>query len=213
MRTVRGPGVHELLIQRSRFRCALSPAASTEQATAFIDAVRRDHWSATHNCTAFRIGPHGEQQRSSDDGEPAGTAGVPMLQVLVHREVTDTVAVVTRYFGGVKLGAGGLVRAYGRCVAEALDAVGLLDLVPHTAVAVTVGPAAAGRLEHDLRSAGLALTGTDYAGAETTFRILVPTDHLAGFTGWLAQVSAGAATAVPGSAVLRAVPPAGRSAG
>ena len=209
MRTVRAAATHELLIQRSRFICALSPAGTVEEAAAFIDAVRREHWSATHNCTAFRIGPHGEQQRSSDDGEPAGTAGVPMLQVLVHREVTGTVAVVTRYFGGIKLGAGGLVRAYGRCVAEALDAVGTLDLVPHTTVAVTVGPAAAGRLEHDLRSAGLELTGSDYSGAATTFRVLVPTGDLSGFTGWLAQVSAGAATAVPGMPVLRAVPPAG----
>lgn len=207
MRTVRRPGTHELLIQRSRFRCALSPAGTVEEATAFIDEVRREHWSATHHCTAFRIGPHGERQRSSDDGEPAGTAGVPMLQVLAHREVTDTVAVVTRWFGGVKLGAGGLVRAYGRCVAEAIDAVGTLDLVPHTAVAVTVGPAAAGRLEHDLRSAGLELTGADYSGTATTFRILVPTGELDGFTGWLAQASAGAATAVPGTSVLRAVPP------
>lgn len=209
MRTVRGPGTHELLIQRSRFRCALSPARTVEEAAAFIDAVRRDHWSATHNCTAFRIGAHGEQQRSSDDGEPAGTAGVPMLQILVHREISDTVAVVTRYFGGIKLGAGGLVRAYGRCVAEALDVIGTLELVPHTTVAVTIGPAAAGRLEHDLRSAGLDLTGTDYSGAATTFRLLVPTGDLPEFTGWLAQVSAGAATAVPGPPVLRAVPPAG----
>jgi uncharacterized YigZ family protein len=209
MRTVRAAATHELHIQRSRFICALSPAGTVEEAAAFIDVVRREHWSATHNCTAFRIGPHGEQQRSSDDGEPGGTAGVPMLQVLVHREVTDTVAVVTRYFGGIKLGAGGLVRAYGRCVADALDAVGTLDLVPHTTVAVTVG--AAGRLEHDLRTAGFEVTGTDYAPAtgSPTFQVLVPTADLAAFTDWLARVSAGGALATPGEQALRAGPAAG----
>lgn len=208
MRTVRAAGTHEVLIQRSRFICALSPAGTPDEATAFIEAVRKEHWSATHNCTAFRVGPHGEHQRSSDDGEPAGTAGVPMLQVLVNRDVTDTVAVVTRYFGGVKLGAGGLVRAYGRCVTDTLDAVGTLLLVPHTAVTVTVGPAAAGRLEHDLRTAGYEMTGTDYSSADVgiVFRVLVPTEDLEIFTDWLARVTAGAAAAATGEQSLRAVP-------
>jgi uncharacterized YigZ family protein len=209
MRTVRAAGTHELLIQRSRFICALGPARTPEEAAAFIDAVRKEHWSATHNCAAYRVGPHGEHQRSTDDGEPAGTAGVPMLQVLVTREVTDTVAVVTRYFGGIKLGAGGLVRAYGRSVADALDAVGTLALVPHTAVTVTVGLGAAGRLEHDLRSAGYDVTDTDYIRGDAIFEILVPTGDLGAFADWLARVTAGAATATPGATFVRTVPPAG----
>lgn len=208
MRTVRAAGAHEVLIQRSRFRCALAPVRTPEEATAFIEAMRKEHWSATHNCTAFRIGPHGEQQRSNDDGEPAGTAGVPMLQVLVNRDVTDTVAVVTRYFGGIKLGAGGLVRAYGRCVGDALDAVGTLELVPHTAVAVTVDHRAAGRLEHDLRSAGYDVAGVGYT-AHASFDVLVPTADLPAFTDWLAQVTAGAAVAVAGAGSLRTVPSTG----
>lgn len=205
MRTVRAAGTHELLIQRSRFLCAVAPVRTPAEATAFIETVRKEHWSATHNCTAFRVGPHGEHQRSSDDGEPAGTAGVPMLQVLVHREVTDTVAVVTRYFGGIKLGAGGLVRAYGRSVGEALDAVGTLALVTHTAVTVTVDHSMAGRLAHDLRSAGLEVTGTDYA-ARAVFHLIVPSAELPAFTERLAQVTAGAAVATVGAESLRAVP-------
>ena len=124
MRSIARDGSHELEIQRSRFLCSVARVETPEQAAEFIAAVRKQHWSATHNCSAFRVGPNAEEQRSSDDGEPAGTAGVPMLEVLTRRAITDTVAVVTRYFGGVKLGAGGLVRAYGRSVAEALDAVG-----------------------------------------------------------------------------------------
>jgi uncharacterized YigZ family protein len=212
MRTVRAAGTRELLVQRSRFICALGPARTPEEATAFVEAVRREHWSATHHCTAYRVGPHAEHQRSNDDGEPAGTAGVPMLTVLVNRDITDTVAVVTRYFGGVKLGTGGLVRAYGRCVTDALDAIGTLALVPHTAVTVTVGSAAAGRLEHDLRTAGFEVTGADYApatGSSPTFQVLVPTDDLAAFTDWLARVTAGGALATPGEQALRAVPAAG----
>ena len=211
MRTVRAAGTHELLIQRSRFICALGPVRTPAEATAFVEAVRREHWSATHHCVAYRVGPHAEHPRSTDDGEPAGTAGVAMLQVLVHREITDTVAVVTRYFGGVKLGAGGLVRAYGRCVTDALDAIGTLALVSHTAVTVTVGFAAAGRLEHDLRTAGFEVTGTDYAPAtgSPTFRVLVPTADLGAFTDWLARVTAGDALATPGEQALRAVPATG----
>jgi uncharacterized YigZ family protein len=207
MRTIRRAGTHELQIQRSRFICALSPAESAEQATAFIEQVRSTHWSATHHCTAFRTGAHGEQQRSNDDREPAGTAGVPMLQVLTAREITNTVAVVTRYFGGVKLGAGGLVRAYGRSVSEALDAIGVLDLVPHTELTVTVEHAAAGRLEHGLRSAGAEITGIDYA-ARVTVHLLVPTAGRAALGRWLAQFSGGSADLVEGSQSLRAVPPA-----
>ena len=212
MRTVRAVGTHELVIQRSRFICALSPARSPAAATAFIEAVRKERWSATHHCTAYRVGPRGEQQRSHDDGEPAGTAGVPMLQVLVHRDITDTVAVVTRYFGGVKLGAGGLVRAYGRCVSDALDAIGTLTLLPHTDVSVTVGRSAAGRLEHDLRTTGYEVTATDYGAADAaapTFHVLIPTDGLRAFTDWLARVTAGTAAATLGPQALRAVRPAG----
>lgn len=205
MRTVRAAGTHELLIDRSRFVGALGPARTPAEAGAFIEAVRKEHWSATHHCTAFRIGPHAEQQRSDDDGEPAGTAGVPMLQVLVNRELTDTVAVVSRYFGGVKLGAGGLVRAYGRCVGQTLDAVGTLELRAHTAVTVTVTHVAAGRLGHDLRGAGYDVAGVDYA-AQVSFEVLVPTADLRAFTGWLAQVTAGAAVTAPGRQFLRPVP-------
>jgi uncharacterized YigZ family protein len=211
MRTVRAAGTHELLVQRSRFICSLGPARTPDEATAFIQTVRKQHWSATHHCTAFRVGPHGEHQRSNDDGEPAGTAGVPMLQVLVTREVTDTVAVVTRYFGGIKLGAGGLVRAYGRCVADALDTVGTLALVAHTAVTVTVGQDAAGRLEHDLRTGGFEVVGTDYAAASgaATIHVLVPTEVLTAFTDRVSRLSAGTAVATAGAETFRAVPATG----
>ena len=123
-RTVARAGVHETEVNRSRFLCALAPAATEQEAQDFVAAVRKEHADATHNCFAYVIGADAAVQRASDDGEPGGTAGVPMLQMLLRRDMRYVVAVVTRYYGGVKLGAGGLIRAYGGAVGEALDALG-----------------------------------------------------------------------------------------
>ncbi|HEY8371294.1 MAG TPA: YigZ family protein [Pseudonocardiaceae bacterium] len=205
MRVIAGEGVHEIEIQRSRFICALGRVTDEDEATAFIAEVRKRHWSANHNCSAFRIGPNGEIQRSSDDGEPAGTAGVPMLEVLVRRELTDTVAVVTRYFGGIKLGAGGLVRAYSRAVSEAIDAVGTLRRARFATLRITTGHAEAGRLDHALRTAGHRVAEVDY-GREVSFTVQVPEADTAAFRNWLAEQTGGAATAVDGPPVDLDVP-------
>ncbi|MCP2166599.1 YigZ family protein [Goodfellowiella coeruleoviolacea] len=198
---IRGTGTHEIEINRSRFLCSVARATDERQAEAFIAGVRREHWNATHNCTAFRIGEHAQLQRSSDDGEPAGTAGVPMLEVLRRRGLTDTVVVVTRYFGGVKLGAGGLVRAYGRAVSETIDRVGTLRRRAFTEMAVTTDHAGAGRLEHALREAGHRIAEVDYAAA-VRFTVLVPVADEAGFATWLAERTGGRGRAVPGARVL-----------
>lgn len=189
-------GVHEIEIQRSRFRCALARVSDDAEAASFIAAVRREHWDATHNCSAFRVGPDGGSQRSSDDGEPAGTAGVPMLEVLHRRELTDVVAVVTRYFGGIKLGAGGLVRAYGRSVSEAVDAVGTLHRVRHTELLLAVGHADAGRIENALHTAGHRIADAVY-GTDVVLTVQVPSDAVAAFQAWLAEQTAGGVEAVP----------------
>lgn len=102
----------EYIIEKSRFIGTVAPCETVEEAQEFIALMNKEYWNATHNCTAFCIGPKQEQQRSSDNGEPSGTAGKPMLEAMKKREITNTVLVVTRYFGGIKLGAGGLIRAY-----------------------------------------------------------------------------------------------------
>ncbi|MGN6485681.1 MAG: IMPACT family protein, partial [Thermomicrobiales bacterium] len=107
-RTIAHDGEHEIEIKRSRFIGSLARVTSEEEARAFIAARRKTHWEANHNCSAWIIGERGQLQRSNDDGEPSGTAGVPMLSVLQRNGLTDVVAVVTRYFGGTLLGAGGL---------------------------------------------------------------------------------------------------------
>ncbi|MER5769326.1 YigZ family protein [Streptomyces sp. NPDC001985] len=196
-RTVAREGVHETEINRSRFICALAPAATEEEAQAFIARVRGEHATATHNCFAYVIGADASVQRASDDGEPGGTAGVPMLQMLMRREVRYAVAVVTRYYGGVKLGAGGLIRAYGGVVGEALDTLGTLTRRRFRLATVTVDHQRAGKLENDLRATGRVVREVRY-GERVTIEIGLPDAEVETFRGWLADATAGTAGFEPG---------------
>ncbi|MFE3598197.1 YigZ family protein [Streptomyces sp. NPDC059096] len=191
-RTVARAGVHETEVNRSRFLCALAPAATEEEAQEFVAGVRREHPTATHHCFAYVIGADASVQRASDDGEPGGTAGAPMLQMLMRREMRYTVAVVTRYYGGVKLGAGGLIRAYGGAVGEALDALGTRTRRRFRQVTVVVDHQRAGRLENDLRATGHAVREVRYAEA-VTIELGLPDAEVDAFRGWLADTTAGTA--------------------
>lgn len=195
MKVIRRDGTHEIEIQRSRFLCHVARVASEQEAAEFFARVRKEHWQATHNCTAFRTA---DTQRSSDDGEPAGTAGVPMLEVLTRRDLVDTAVVVTRYYGGTKLGAGGLVRAYGRAVSEAIDAIGTLTRERHESVLLAVDHDQAGKLENALRAAGHHVADTDY-GHDVTFTVY--TKDPEAFEVWLAAQTGGAVAAIRGEPV------------
>ncbi|MGA5130991.1 YigZ family protein [Streptomyces olivoreticuli] len=191
-RTVAREGVHEIEISKSRFLCALAPAATEEEAQAFIARIRKEHPTARHHCFAYVLGADGSVQKASDDGEPGGTAGVPMLQMLVRREVRYVVAVVTRYFGGVKLGAGGLIRAYGGVVGEALDVLGTVTRQRFRLATVTVDHQRAGKLENDLRATGRAVREVRY-GADVRIEVGLPEVEVEGFRAWLADSTAGSA--------------------
>ena len=110
-KTIKNDGIFEEEIKKSRFICQLKRVDTEEEGRQFITQIKKEHYKATHSCSAMIIGEHAEIKRSSDDGEPSGTAGVPMLTVLEKQGLTNVVAVVTRYFGGIKLGAGGLIQA------------------------------------------------------------------------------------------------------
>lgn len=127
--TIARPWQAELVIEKSRFLCAVAKVASEEQAQEFIKKQKKQYWDATHNCSAYIIGQTSPAERSSDDGEPGGTAGVPMLTVLRNRNLFDVATVVNRYFGGIKLGAGGLIRAYTNSVTTALAGAGLAEVI------------------------------------------------------------------------------------
>ncbi|MFD5059263.1 YigZ family protein [Streptomyces sp. NPDC058394] len=191
-RTVARAGVHETEINRSRFICALAPAATEQEAQDFVGRIRREHPTATHNCFAYVIGADASVQKASDDGEPGGTAGAPMLQMLMRREMRYVVAVVTRYYGGVKLGAGGLIRAYGGVVGEALDELGTITRQRFRLATITVGHQRAGRLENDLRATGLAVREVRYAEA-VIIEIGLPDSDVESFRSWLADATAGEA--------------------
>lgn len=191
-RTVAAAGVHETEVNRSRFLCALAPAATEREAQDFIAAVRRQHADASHNCWAYVIGADASVQKASDDGEPGGTAGVPMLQMLLRRDMRYVVAVVTRYFGGVKLGAGGLIRAYGGAVGEALDSLGTRTRRRYRLATVTVDHQRAGKLENDLRTGGREVRDVRY-GEAVTIEIALPDADVDAFRSWLADATAGTA--------------------
>ena len=156
----------EIEVKRSRFITTLARTDTARSAREAIDAVKALHPQARHNCSAYLISPEGAAplQHSSDDGEPAGTAGTPMLEAIRASGTWNVTAVVTRYFGGVLLGAGGLVRAYSSSVSEALAALPRVLLVPRDILEVELDPADAGRIEAELRGAGAAVVDAQWAG-------------------------------------------------
>ena len=155
--TIKNDFIFEEEIKKSRFICHLKRVTSEEEAREFITSIKKQHHKANHNVSAFTIGEHQEIQRSSDDGEPSGTAGVPMLDILKKRELTNLVAVVTRYFGGIKLGAGGLIRAYAGSVNHAIDAVGLVKIVEQTQLDLHMDYGLFDNVSRYLPTAGLAV--------------------------------------------------------
>ncbi|WWB86077.1 YigZ family protein [Priestia aryabhattai] len=190
--TVKQEGSHEITIQKSRFICHMKRVATEEEAQQFIQDIKKQHWNATHNCSAYLIGERDQFQKANDDGEPSGTAGVPMLEVLKKRGLKDTVVVVTRYFGGIKLGAGGLVRAYGKSVSEALNELGTvkrtLMAVMHTIVDYTW----LGKLENELRSSVYLLKEIHYADM-VEIETFVEESQTEAFTEWMTELTNGQA--------------------
>ena len=125
--TIKQSGTHEVIIQKSRFIGHIARADTEAEAQAFIQSIQKKHHNATHNCFAYVIGEQDQHQKANDDGEPSGTAGIPMLEVLKRLSLKNTVVVITRYFGGVKLGAGGLIRAYSSVTSETIKAIGVVQ--------------------------------------------------------------------------------------
>ena len=143
----------EYIINRSRFIGRCFPVTSEEAALSLLGDIRKMHWDATHNCFAYRIGETASIARFSDDGEPGGTAGMPIMEVLRSKELTDVLVVVTRYFGGVLLGAGGLVRAYSRSAADAVAEAGIVSYIPAKQLSVSMDYSRYGSMEQYIRSA------------------------------------------------------------
>lgn len=190
-RTVKQEGMGEYEVKRSRFLCYAAPVKTAEEAAQFIASIKQKHWDARHNCSAFIV-REGGVKRFSDDGEPQGTAGMPILDVLEKSGVTDVCVVITRYFGGVLLGAGGLVRAYSHSAALALEAGTIITMTSCAACTLTVDYTLYGRLPSLLFEFGGKETGTDFTD-QVTLHFLLPEDRLSAFEAALTELSAGKA--------------------
>ncbi|NEU30268.1 YigZ family protein [bacterium LRH843] len=191
--TVKGYGEHEIIIQKSRFIAYFERVTSEEEAHAFIEKIKKVNWNATHNCSAYLIGEYNHIQKANDDGEPSGTAGVPMLEVLKKRGLKDTAVVVTRYFGGIKLGAGGLIRAYGGAVSEGLKRVGVVERTLMQVVHTEIDYHWLGKVEHSLRESPYQMRQIDYL-EQVDVQTYVKINETDTFTEWMTNLTNGQAT-------------------
>ncbi|TQM64153.1 IMPACT family protein [Humibacillus xanthopallidus] len=204
--TLAAPARSEVEVRRSRFVCDVRPVSSEADAREVVEQVRASSRDARHHCTAFVLGPDGATTRSNDDGEPSGTAGAPMLEVLRGRGLTDVLAVVTRWFGGTLLGTGGLIRAYGDAVSLALDDASLVRMELREGLVLEVDHTAGPRLEHDLRGRpGIEVTAVDYLPQGVRLLVAAAPDAVgeveravAILTSGTGSVSAGVPSWVPG---------------
>ncbi|MGB8954543.1 MAG: YigZ family protein [Tumebacillaceae bacterium] len=161
-RTLLGPGEDTIIIKKSRFIGYATPVESEEEAVAFISALQKKHWDATHNCYAYVIGQHDEVQKSNDDGEPAGTAGKPILEVIKKEGLHNVAVVATRYFGGIMLGAGGLIRAYSQTTTAGLHAARIVTRQLFQEVLIDIDYSWLGKVENELHAASIHIDRIDY---------------------------------------------------
>lgn len=188
--TVKGYGEHEIEIQKSRFIAYIERAETEEEAQAFIQTIKKKHRDANHNCSAYIIGEHDQIQKANDDGEPSGTAGVPILEVLKKKHLNDTVVVITRYFGGIKLGAGGLIRAYGKATSEGLAATGIVERKLVRIMHTTIDYTWLGKIENELRASVYQLKEIHYLD-KVEIETYVEEAQTEAFTEWMVELTSG----------------------
>lgn len=169
-------GQGEIVEKKSRFIATVKPVETEEEATGFINEMKKKYWDAKHNCSAFVIGSHQEISRCSDDGEPAQTAGRPMLDVLLKEGVTNVAVVVTRYFGGVLLGTGGLVRAYQKAVQEGLAASVIIEKKKGICLHIHTDYNGIGKLQYLFGQKQISILNSEY-GADVQITVLVPVER------------------------------------
>jgi uncharacterized YigZ family protein len=201
-RTVKRQASAEIVIKKSRFIGHAKPVESEEEAVAFIELIKKEHWSATHNCSAYVVGERDQFQKQSDDGEPSGTAGKPILEVIRQQGLKNTVVVVTRYFGGIMLGAGGLIRAYTDATVEGLAAAEPVTLGLHREVLVEIDYTWHGKVENELRGKGTMLGETQFTD-KVTLSCWPREAEAESFVAWMTDLTQGQASIVTGEAEYR----------
>jgi uncharacterized YigZ family protein len=198
--TLAGPGASEIEIKHSRFFGHAEPVTNEEGFQQILTRIRAAHPDASHHAFAYRLGREGATARFTDAGEPGGTAGRPIMEVLIRDDVVDAAVIVTRYFGGTLLGSGGLTRAYGQAGAAAVRAAGLAHMRPHTAMHVTIAYGHYRALEQALQNADLGISGAEYTDL-VRLRVRIPSGEEAAFGALVADVTAGTGLIEPGLTV------------
>ncbi len=202
---VQTEGEHEIVIEKSRFICHVKRVYTDTEAMDFIKQIKKQHWNATHNCSAYVVGDRSEIQKANDDGEPSGTAGVPMLEVLRKQNLRNCVVVVTRYFGGIKLGAGGLIRAYGKSVSEAIKELGVIQRKTMKTMFIEADYNLLGTIQNRLE-------GTDYLLAQVHYtdkisvEVLIDVEAEVIFTTWMTDITNGKVNILAGETSYREIP-------
>ena len=191
-KTVNLAGESEIVIQKSRFLTYIKRVETEQEAMDFIQDIKKMHHTATHNCSAYIIGEHDQIQKANDDGEPSGTAGVPMLEVLKKQGLKDTAVVVTRYFGGIKLGGGGLIRAYGRATTEGIAATGVVERKLHVLMKVSIDYTWLGKVENEARQSPYPLKEILYE-EDVSLLLNVPIAETDTFISWMTELTNGQA--------------------
>jgi uncharacterized YigZ family protein len=198
--TVKGNGEHEIVIQKSRFIAHVARAETEEAAQSFIQRIKKENWNATHNCSAYLIGENDHIQKANDDGEPSGTAGVPILEVLKKKHLKDTVVVVTRYFGGIKLGAGGLIRAYGKSTSEGINATGIVERKLMKVMSTIIDYTWLGKIENELRSSVYGIKDIHYLD-NVEIETYVEDKEVQHFVDWMVELTSGQGEITAGDVV------------
>ena len=180
----------ENVISKSRFIAYIKPVSTENEAKAFIDEIKTKHKDATHNCSAYTVGPEMNIQKANDDGEPSGTAGIPMLEILKKLEIHNVCVVVTRYFGGIKLGAGGLIRAYSGTVRDVIYDIGRVELREAIQVTVTLDYDQTGKFEYELASTTFLLREQFYTD-KVSYQIDVVKNEYDTFIDFLNRITSG----------------------
>lgn len=192
-RTVGGYGQAEIVEKKSRFIAHVMPVKTEKEALENIEKIKKQYWDARHNVFAFQLGERNEIQRYSDDGEPSGTAGMPVLEVLRGEDIKDTLIVVTRYFGGTLLGTGGLVRAYGKSAKEGLLQAGIIERILYTQLSITVDYTLSGKVQYEILQGEHILQDTVYTH-NVEFKVLCRVSMTEGFVKNIINVTNGQAT-------------------
>lgn len=177
-KTVLEGGVGEIIEKKSRFIATVRPVKNEEEALAFLEEMKKKYWDARHNCFVYSVGLNREYTRCSDDGEPSGTAGRPMLDVILGEDIYNVAVVVTRYFGGVLLGTGGLVRAYSKAVQEGLAASRIIEKRYGISLKVVTDYTGIGKIQYIAGERGIPILNSEYTD-RVTLDLLIPFQDVA----------------------------------